>query len=287
MPRRLARHVVDRSVGLLPLFEYQLEVRRWPRAAQALAGERRAARQLRAQLRRLPTADVVTVIPTYRRPDAVVRAVESALAQTVTDHHVIVVDDGAGLPALPASPRLTAVSLPANTGNVGVVRNVGMRLTRSRLVAFLDDDNTWHPDHLERSLAAHAEGTALTYTGLARVDGDGGIVDVLDEPFYRHAMRERSFVDASSIVVRRAPGVWFSRVPRRFGDIPREDWELVWRLSRRRRVVHVPGVSAVYVVHDGSHFTDWQAPAGAPPAPTGASASPHRRSHGHSAAPTG
>ncbi|MCZ9339840.1 glycosyltransferase family 2 protein, partial [Streptomyces sp. TRM76130] len=100
-------------------------------------------RRLAADLPAPPTALVATVIATHRRPEALRAAVRSALAQTVRDQVVIVVDDGAGLPGLPDDPRLSAVSLSRNTGVAGVVRNVGIRLTRSRYVAFLDDDNLW------------------------------------------------------------------------------------------------------------------------------------------------
>ena len=106
-----------------------------------------------ARLRRLlgidvQRADVVTIIATYRRPDGLVAAVRSALAQGIDDHLVVVVDDGGGLPDLPTDPRVLAVSLSRNYGCLGMVRNVGIRLTDSRLLSFLDDDNTWRPDHL-------------------------------------------------------------------------------------------------------------------------------------------
>jgi glycosyltransferase involved in cell wall biosynthesis len=251
---------VTRTVGHLPFFEYRLEVTRW-RAARALRRrEDDAVAVLAARLGPLPTADIVTIIPTYRRPELLRAAVASALAQPIPDHHVVVVDDGgATTTTLPEDERLTVLELPANLGTAGAVRNVGIRLSRSRLIAFLDDDNTWEPHHLEVATAAHARGADLTYSSLRRVDGDGRDIDVLDEAFDRHAMRERSLADTNAIVVRRGDDVHFSRVPRRRGDFPLEDWELVWRLSRRLRVHHVPDVTVRYVCHDGSNFSEWGA----------------------------
>jgi glycosyltransferase involved in cell wall biosynthesis len=255
--RAIGRVGVDRTVGLLPLFEHRLRARRW-RAARRL---RRVEDELVGSLSRtvpsLPAAEVTTVIPSHRRPASLALAVESALAQSVTDHHVIVVHDGPGLERLPENPRLTAIALPKNIGTAGVVRNVGIRLSSSRLVAFLDDDNTWRPDHLERALEAHAAGAELSYSMLERVTADGDIVDVLGEPFDRRAMKERSLVDTNVIVVRRRPDVMFSRIPRRRGDFPLEDWELVWRLSRRLRIVHVPHITVRYVRHGGSRYSEW------------------------------
>src|SRR5258708_1238448 len=73
-----------------------------------------------------PRADVVTVIATFRRPEGLVDAVRSALAQGVDDHLIVVVDDGGGLPDLPVDPRVLALSLARNYGCLGMVRNVGI-----------------------------------------------------------------------------------------------------------------------------------------------------------------
>jgi hypothetical protein len=255
--RPLARRVAGDVVGVLPWFDYRLKITRVADAWRLLLFERREARALAKQLPSLPRARVVTIIPTYRRPDALIEAIRSALAQTVEDHAVLVVDDGAGLPPLPDDARLTAVSLSRNCGVVGVVRNVGIRLSRSEVLAFLDDDNTWSEEHLEAALAAHARGVPLTYSGLERVTDTGAPVDILARTFVRRDLKEHGFVDASTIVVRRGRGTFFSRTPRRFGDFPREDWEFAWRLSRRRRVELVPNITVRYVIHRESHFTDW------------------------------
>jgi glycosyltransferase involved in cell wall biosynthesis len=210
-----------------------------------------------AALERRPTARVVTVIATYRRPEMLARAVRSALDQTVTDHHVVVVDDGGGEVPLPPDPRLTVVHLERNIGVAGAVRNVGVRVSSSDVLAFLDDDNEWTPDHLERGLALLDRGVFLAYSGLVRYDTAGRQLDVLAEPFDRRLMRSRAYIDTSAIVVRRTPRVVFSRVPRNRRDFPVEDWELVWRLSRRHRVALAPDPTVRYVVHEESYFSSW------------------------------
>jgi glycosyltransferase involved in cell wall biosynthesis len=207
----------------------------------------------------------VTIISTYRRPDSLVRAVHSALAQTVEDHVVLVVDDGGGLPPLPQDRRLFAVSLSSNTATAGVVRNVGISLSRSTYLAFLDDDNEWRPDHLEVALEALGRGADLVYTGMERVHPDGTRLDVLSRPFHRDALLEECFVDTNCIVTRRGRGVRFSRFPRSGASVPGEDWELVWRLSRHKRISHVPKTTVTYLVNPDSHYTRWETDEGRPP----------------------
>ncbi len=202
---------------------------------------------------------VTTVMATYKRPSLLPIAVESALAQTVTDHQVIVVDDGGGLPSLPDDPRVVAVSLSRNTAIAGLVRNVGIRLTRSRYVAFLDDDNTWRPDHLETMLAGLRRGADLVYSAVERHYPDGTVLDVLSTPFDRKSFVDDSpYVDTNAIVVRRGP--LFSRIPRVTTTFPKEDWEFVYRASRHGVVTHIPEPTVRYLINEGSYYTDWRSP---------------------------
>lgn len=254
--------LLRREIGYRVISETRL---RLMRAGPTLLLRRREAFEVnraRVTLNRSPSALVATIIPTYQRHTLLLRAVESALQQSVADQVVVVVDDGGGLPTLPDDPRLTAISLSRNCGVVGVVRNVGIRVSESKFIAFLDDDNEWTPNHLEVSLAAHTGGADLTYTALQRVRPDGTPYgDALSWPFHRQRLLNEKSVDASTIVVSRGPGVLFSRVPRWLGDVPGADWELVFRLSRKMQTVHVPVVTVKYLVNPDSYYTPWRAEA--------------------------
>ncbi|MFC9278387.1 glycosyltransferase family 2 protein [Streptomyces collinus] len=259
--RRIARapwELLKRAFGWLVLFELRNKVLLAPSALRLRRLENAEVRRLAAAADR-PAALVATVIATHRRPDELRAAVRSALAQTVRDQVVVVVDDGAGLPELPDDPRLFAVSLARNTGVAGVVRNVGIRLTRSRYVAFLDDDNLWEPDHLERALAVldSPQGPDGVYTALRRVLPDGTERDVLSVPFDRRRAARESFLDTNAFVARRTRALRFSRLRRTPEVMPREDWELVHRYSRGHRVRHVPHATVRYLVNPASFYTTW------------------------------
>ncbi|MEO1088622.1 MAG: glycosyltransferase, partial [Acidobacteriota bacterium] len=90
----------------------------------------------------------------------VLDAVGSVLAQTAPALEVLVIDDGscdgtasalAGL----RSPAVRVVSAPHR--GVSAARNVGVERARGEWIAFLDSDDTWLPEKLERQLAALAE----------------------------------------------------------------------------------------------------------------------------------
>jgi glycosyltransferase involved in cell wall biosynthesis len=105
---------------------------------------------------------VSVVVPTRGRPDLVVRAVASALAQTIREIEIVVVADGpddATMRALRAidDPRVVVEALPQPRG-IGAARNAGVRRARGRWIAFLDDDDEWMPDKLAAQVpfAAHS-----------------------------------------------------------------------------------------------------------------------------------
>jgi glycosyltransferase involved in cell wall biosynthesis len=265
----------------LPLYELRNKVLLAHTVPAVWRFESAEVRRLRAALPPRPPRLVTTVIPTYRRPAELLVAVRSALAQTVRDHTVIVVDDGAGLPDdLPDDPRLVAVSLSRNTGVLGVVRNVGIRLADSQFVAFLDDDNEWEPDHLAVALtalrasagAAGAGGAGAAgpgaagpggerldavYTAMRRLYADGTEMDVLSVPFDRRRARIYAFLDANPFVARRSAALRFSRLRRDPGVLPREDWATLFRYSRRHRVAHVPQPTVRYLVNTNTYYTVW------------------------------
>lgn len=237
--------------------ELSIKLRRGLPAGSHWWVEQREARRLLRTLGQPITADVVTIVPTFRRPRLLEQAVGSALAQPIDDHHVVVVDDGGGdIPEF-AEPRVTVLRLSRNTGCAGLVRNVGIRCSASRYVAFLDDDNRWRPDHLPTALRGLTEGVDLVYTGLRRAWPDGREVDALTVPFNRDLLRRWSYVDTSAIVVRRRERLRFSRLHRGLGTVPGEDWEFVFRLTRRGEARYLDRITVDYLVHTGSYFTDW------------------------------
>lgn len=99
---------------------------------------------------------ISTVIPTRNRPLIVERAVKSALEQTFQQIEVIVIVDGpdASTRAVLAEiddPRLRVIELPTR-GGAAAARNAGVSAALGEWIAFLDDDDEWLPQKLERQI---------------------------------------------------------------------------------------------------------------------------------------
>lgn len=100
---------------------------------------------------------VTVVIPAYNSGEVVREAVDAALAQTLTDLEILVVDDGsttAPVPDdLPEDPRIVVDRRPVNGGYARVTNHAVSR-ARGRWVYFLDSDDLIDPPYLETLVAA-------------------------------------------------------------------------------------------------------------------------------------
>ncbi|HEX8191022.1 MAG TPA: glycosyltransferase [Pyrinomonadaceae bacterium] len=195
---------------------------------------------------------VSVVIPTYNRAPLLGRSLRSVLGQSYRDFEVIVVDDGStdGTAAVVAAfedPRVRYVALGRNAG-AAAARNVGIRLSRGKFLAFQDSDDEWLPPKLALQMAAFERGPAglgVVYSDMQRILRDG----------------TATYFEAPSVLSGRlvGPTAWFyqvcnlgvqSTVIRReyldevnhFNeDLPAlEDLEMFIRLSRRCAFQRLP-----------------------------------------------
>lgn len=210
---------------------------------------------------------ITAVIPTYNRGPLVERAVESALAQTHPPHEVVVVDDGSTDDTAARLGRFderVRCVVQENAGDA-MARNRGVDEAATEWVAFLDSDDTWTSDHLQRLHAAldGTEGRADLYfsdTRLAPYDGgegtrvwdDAGFSIVGDHEFLGDGtrwalLRIQPMMLQSSMFNRTA----FRGVGGLLPDVPpRADTHLFYAISIGRPVCAVAGVGCVMTADD-------------------------------------
>lgn len=112
---------------------------------------------------------VSVVVPTFNAERFVERALTSVAKQTLKSTETIVVDDASKdrTTAVVQSWRDRGVRLLAQTVNRGpaAARNIGIRAATGTYVAFLDADDEWMPEKLERQVAILAKHPAASFCG--------------------------------------------------------------------------------------------------------------------------
>ncbi len=97
---------------------------------------------------------VSVVIPTYNLATHVKDAIESVLRQTYRDFELIVVDDGStdNTEFVVTSYGDKVIYVKQSNRGVSAARNRGIKISRSKYVAFLDADDLWAPEKLEEQV---------------------------------------------------------------------------------------------------------------------------------------
>lgn len=100
---------------------------------------------------------ISVIIPVYNRAALIGGAIDSVLNQKLRDFELLVVDDGStddlhSVLGRYADPRISVIRHESNSG-AAAARNTGVNAARGDYVAFLDSDDCWDREKLERQLA--------------------------------------------------------------------------------------------------------------------------------------
>ncbi len=97
---------------------------------------------------------VSVIIPTYNRAHFLCEALDSALSQTFKDFEIIIVDDGSTDNTKQVLEKYGSRIYYIYQENKGraEARNTGIRRAKGEHIAFLDDDDIWLPNKLEKQV---------------------------------------------------------------------------------------------------------------------------------------
>lgn len=215
---------------------------------------------------------ISVVVPTFRRSELLPRALDSLLQQTWPNIQVVVVDDN--LPESGSAKATTAALEPYlsrdnfiyvhTSGAIGggAARNLALRHCTGEYIAFLDDDDRFLPDKLERQLQFMVDNDLdASYHDVRWVDDQEKLVELrrLDyaTDFTTDALLKthilHSLCPTATYMIRRAA----LKKTDGFGEVPSgQDFILMLRcIESGMKIGYLPGDLVVQYLHQGDRIS--------------------------------
>lgn len=205
---------------------------------------------------------VSIIIPTYNRAKLLADAVKSLQQQTYENIEIIIVDDcstdnTAETVERMDDGRILYVKHDVNRGG-SEARNTGLMHATGSYIGFLDSDDQWQPDKLERQLAVFREEPEIgvVYTGMKVYQGSYLVKEVI--PKYRgdllaKLVESNCIYTTSSILVKREV---MEKVGGFDSSLPScQDWDLYLRLAQVSRFGFVEDSLVLYHLHPGDRIS--------------------------------
>jgi glycosyltransferase involved in cell wall biosynthesis len=203
---------------------------------------------------------VSAILPVFNRAGSVARAIESVLGQSYRPLELIVVDDGSTDGTAEVLERYRGRATILSQHNLGAyaARNLALRHAKGALVAFIDSDDAWLPDKLERQVPLMRPGVGLVYGDVSIVTAPRDDAPRTGRTSFSWARPKRgrvleglaagNFVPTCTALVRKA-------ALDAIGGFPEEsriaaDYVAWFRIARSHEFDFVPDPVALYTLHE-------------------------------------
>lgn len=210
---------------------------------------------------------VTVVVPVYcssaGHEEFLRETLRSVAAQTFRDFETIIVDDRSPIdiePLVDSISDLPLVRVLRNESNIGHAesRNAGVRAAEGEFVAFLDHDDLWLPEKLERQMAAFDANpdAAIVFCEMTifgphadRLKMDQSIIP--ERPsFYWFVCHGNFTISASAILVRKQAMLDIGLFDSRYSTC--DDFDAWLRILMSAPIVHLPEKLANYRLHEAN-----------------------------------
>jgi glycosyltransferase involved in cell wall biosynthesis/N-acetylneuraminic acid mutarotase len=208
----------------------------------------------------MTTPLISVVVPACNAEATLSATIDSVRRQTLQDFELIVIDDGSTDGTLRClenvdDPRLRVFSFP--NGGLAAARNRGIEKSCGEFITFIDGDDLWTPDKLERQLDAlrRCPDAALAYSWTAFIDQRGKYL-FAKEPsraegdVYAELVRGCFVASGSNILVRKRCVDEVGAFDTTLGAA--QDWEFCLRLAARWPFAVVPRYQILYRIWEGA-----------------------------------
>lgn len=193
---------------------------------------------------------VSVVIPMYNRQNVIGRAIESVLRQTFTNFEVIIIDDcssdnSCSVVEQYTDSRIKLIRCDENHG-ANYCRNIGIKESTGKYIAFQDSDDEWTKDKLEIQIQYMIEKDAsVSFSPYIYADSNEIIPSNYlelssDKELLRTTLKKYNVVGTPTLVIRKdivnTVGVFDDKMPRL------QDYEYVLRIIQKYNIVCCPHI---------------------------------------------
>ena len=199
------------------------------------------------------------IIPTFNRAALLPHAIESALRQTHQSCEVIVIDDGStdNTAEVAAEYGKSIRYIRQSNAGASAARNRGVHEAHGTLIAFLDSDDTWHPEKLARQatlFSTPAIGAAHCAIRVEHTEraGTNGLYYPGDR-LSLHEVLALRIPWPTAMMVRRDVLLEIGGFDETL--VASEDWELCIRIAQKYLIVGIPEVLAHYQEDTPGHLS--------------------------------
>lgn len=184
---------------------------------------------------------VSVVVPVYHAEKYIVETMDCVRAQSYTDWELLLVVDGPEDPTVEVIEKYIEekqeerIHLFVQRENQGaaLARNRGVVEAKGRYIAYLDADDLWKPEKLEKELQfMHEKDVAFVFTGYEFADengkGTGKVVKVPEKLTYRQALKNTTIFTTTVMFDTKKMDKELLRMP----NMKSEDTALWWKILR-------------------------------------------------------
>ncbi|AIY06226.1 glycosyl transferase family protein [Planococcus sp. PAMC 21323] len=206
---------------------------------------------------------VSVIIPTFNRSELLKKAIKSLEKQSHRNLEIIIIDDcstddTANVVAKMTDDRIIYLKHTINKGG-SEARNTGLKRATGKFIGFLDSDDQWLPQKIEKQLAKFSEepDVGVVYTGVQVVNENNQPTRKII-PEYRgdilSKLLEFNYIDTtSSVLVKKEV---LDRIDGFDASLPScQDWDLYIRLAQITKFDFVKENMVLFYHHSGERIT--------------------------------
>jgi glycosyltransferase involved in cell wall biosynthesis len=208
---------------------------------------------------------VSVIVPVYNRENYIDGTIKSILEQSYQSIEIIVINDGSSDNSLlilkqlvEQYPNKIVIIDQKNQGQT-IARNNGIRQAKGEFIAFLDSDDLWLKDKLQKQLPLFKNNVGLVYSGIYTIDAMNHILnqELCDKEIkgdIYHQLLIKNRMTGGTVIVKKMVLDQVGLFDETLNAA--ENWDLWLRISKHSLVDYVNEPLMKYRVHAGNMSKD-------------------------------